>query len=117
MDGKEYASASGKLRQVAANLYKKPHENLSAFGLRPEDYAEEDSIKVFPQNIQSINVFIALGTQWLVGPGGPYGLNYQTLYHKLDRDKNLSDSDKERIEEDMRVLEDAALEQMRKDKD
>lgn len=116
MDGKEYASAIGKLRQVAANLYKKPPENLSAFGLRPEDYAEEDSVKVFPQNVQSINVFISLGTQWLVGPGGPYGLNYQTLYHKLDR-MNLRAEESARIEEDMRVLEDAALEQMRKDKD
>ena len=85
--------------------------------MKLEDYGDEYIAHVFPQNVQSVNVFISLGTQWLVGPGGPYGLNYQTLYHKLDRDKNLSDSDKERIEEDMRVLEDAALEQMRKDKD
>lgn len=89
---------------------------MGIWGMKLEDYGDEFIADVFPQNIQSVNVFISLGTQWLVGPGGPYGMNYQTLYHKLDRMK-LSAEEANRIEEDMRVLEDAALEQMRKDKD
>lgn len=49
-----------------------------------------------------------------MGPGGPYGLDYTVLYHKLDR-MQLSPEARESIEDDIRTLEDAALEQMRKD--
>lgn len=86
---------------------------MSFLGLSAEDYVEESTAWVWPCNVQAVNLFVTLGTQWLVGPTGPYGLNYSVLYQKLDR-MRLSDEDAERLEEDIRVLEDAALEEMRK---
>lgn len=83
-------------------------------GFSKEDYALEDVAWVWPCNIPAVNVFVALGTQWLVGPAGPYGLNYSVLYQKLDRLK-LTPEAYEAMEDDIRTLEDAALEQMRKD--
>lgn len=53
-----------------------------------------------------------LGTQWRVGPCGAYGLDYNVLYVRLDR-MNLDPADRDELEADIRVLEDAALERMR----
>lgn len=89
---------------------------MEFFGLTEDDYADENIAWVWPCNVAAVNTFVALSTQWLVGPAGPYGLNYAVLYQKLDR-MGISPSDAEQIEEDIRVLEDAALEQMRKDRE
>lgn len=89
---------------------------MEFFGLTEADYADENTAWVWPCNVRAVNVFIALGTQWLVGPSGPYGLNYAVLYQKLDR-MGVSHKDAEQIEEDIRILEDSALEQMRKDQE
>lgn len=71
-------------------------------------------VLVWPQNVQAVNLFVLLGTQWLVGPNGPYGLNYATLWQKMDR-MELTPEAYAQLEEDIRVMEDAALEEMRKD--
>lgn len=84
------------------------------FGLSREDY--EETAWVWPENVAVVNVFVSLGTQWRVGPAGPYGLDYSVLYQKLDRLK-LTPAECEQMEEDIRTLEDAALEQMRSDQD
>jgi len=89
---------------------------MSFLGLSADDYVEESTAWVWPCNVQAVNLFVQLGTQWLVGPGGPYGLNYAVLYQKLDR-LGVSREEAERLEEDIRVLEDAALETMRKDQE
>lgn len=89
---------------------------MSFLGLSADDYVEESTAWVWPCNVQAVNLFVALGTQWLVGPGGPYGLNYAVLYQKLDR-LGVSREEAERLEEDIRILEDAALEEMRKDQE
>jgi heme oxygenase len=79
------------------------------------DYATDDEvIWVWPQNVAAINLFVFLGTQWLVGPSGPYGLNYRTMWEKMDR-MNLTPEAHADLEADIRVLEDAALEAMRAD--
>lgn len=62
----------------------------------------------------AINVFVSIATQWLVGSGGAYGLNYQTLWKKLDR-LGIVGAEAERLEEDIRILEDSALAEMRKE--
>ncbi len=86
------------------------------FGLRPEDYEDELNVKVFRQNVESVNVFVSMGTQWRVGPGGPYGLDYGTLYLTLTEMGILDKDRRVEVIKDIRTLEDAALEQMRKDK-
>lgn len=87
---------------------------MEFFGLTEADYADENIAWVWPENVPAVNVFVSLGTQWLVGPSGPYGLNYSVLYQKLDRLK-LEPEVYDQMEGDIRTLEDAALEQMRKD--
>jgi hypothetical protein len=89
---------------------------MSFLGLSADDYVEENTAWVWPCNVPAVNLFVALGTQWRVGPGGAYGLDYTALYQKLDR-LGLSAEEAERMEEDIRILEDAALEQMRKDQE
>jgi hypothetical protein len=53
-------------------------------------------------------------TQWLWTMGQRTGLNYQTLYLRLDR-MGLDDGDRESLEFDIRVMEGAALEQIAED--
>ncbi len=63
---------------------------------------------MWPPNVVPCNLFIALCTQWRMGANGPVGLDYNVLFHKLDRMK-LSDDEYERIESAVRVMEDEAL--------
>lgn len=69
-------------------------------------------IWVWPQNVRAVNLFVFLGTQWDVGPNGPYALNYDRMWKKMDR-MNLTPEAYAELEDDLRTLEDAALEAMR----
>lgn len=89
---------------------------MEFFGLTIEDYADESIAWVWPENVMATNVFVALSTQWRVGPAGPFGLDYSVLYQKLDR-MDIPPAEREQLEEDIRILEDAALSQMRSDQD
>lgn len=51
---------------------------MAAFGLTAADLAEED-LQVWPDLWPALRVFEALGTQWRIAPGGPYGLDYTAL--------------------------------------
>jgi len=55
-----------------------------------------------------VTLFDSIGTQWRASMAGFTGLDYNILYHKLDR-MRLSDSDYDDIEEAVRILEDEAL--------
>lgn len=81
-----------------------------AFGLKRSDYAHE-VIEVWPENWPVFELFCALRTQWRVGAMGPVGLDYNTLFHKLDR-MRLEPSEYEVFEDDIRAMEHAALEAM-----
>lgn len=87
---------------------------MKFFGLTPEDYAAENSVEVWPENVQAINAFVAMGTQWRVGPGGAYGLDYGVLPQVL-RLAQIPRKEWPQVFESIRVLEDAALEEMRKE--
>jgi hypothetical protein len=106
-----------KLRAAAAALYKKVSaadaQMMSFFGLKPEDYPEDDVI-VWPDVAPTINVFIAMGTQWRVSAGGAYGLDYGVLPDVL-RMRGVPRSQWPELFDDLRICEDAALEQMRRD--
>ena len=54
-----------------------------------------------------------MATQWRSSGYGATGLDYNVLYHKMDRMK-LSDAEYDDMEVSVRTLEDAALEEMRK---
>lgn len=77
--------------------------------------ASGDPVEVWPDNLVAVNVLIAIGTQWRTGMSGPTGLDYNVLYKKMDR-MQLSPERYEELEEEIRLLEDAALAVMRKKK-
>lgn len=84
---------------------------MAEFGLTDEDYAD-DMVGVFPDNIPAVNVFIAMSTQWNVGPAGPIGLRYEVLPEIWKR-TGIKPADRGAVFDDLRVLEDAALEAIR----
>ena len=57
-----------------------------------------------------------MDTQWLWTMGQRYGMNYQTLYMRLDR-MSLDADERETLEFDIRLMERAALEQIAEDAD
>jgi hypothetical protein len=83
----------------------------AAFGLTVEE-ASGPPVEIWPDNLRAVNVFIALSTQWRTSANRPYGLDYNVLYHKLDR-MDLTPAEYECIEEDIRMMEGAALVQIR----
>ena len=41
--------------------------------------ASGPAVEVFPDNWQTVNVYLAMATQWRVGMNGPVGLDYGPL--------------------------------------
>lgn len=70
-------------------------------------------VEIWPDNLTAVNLFIAVLTQWRVGIAGATGLDYNVVFHKMDRMK-LSDDAYEQLESDIRTMEDAALAEIRK---
>jgi len=94
---------------VQAIYVRAPTEDeLAGTGFTLEDYADEEPVEIWPENMPSINLFFTLSTQWIMGPGGATGLNYIPLFHRMDR-MNLSEQDYEWMFDDIRVIEAAAL--------
>lgn len=56
-------------------------QELAAWGLTPEDYAadEPEALGIWPENAAPLSIFLAMGTQWRMGPRGPIGLDYAAL--------------------------------------
>jgi hypothetical protein len=83
------------------------------WGLTVEE-ASGPPIDVWPDNLQAVNMFIAMGTQWRHAgiDGFRTGLDYNVLYRRMDR-LGLSPELYDQMENDIRILEDAALAKMR----
>lgn len=67
-----------------------------------------EDVEVWPENYAALNTFSRVSSQWLVGQGGPIGLNYCALYPVLDR-LGLPDAEWNQMFDDIRVMEAAAL--------
>ena len=80
------------------------------FGLTLEE-AQGSAIEVWPDNIVSVNVFIAASTQWRTSASGATGLDYTALEATM---RMMGIADHGSTLEDVRVLEDTALDTMRK---
>lgn len=78
-------------------------------GFALEDYAD-DYVEVWPENWQAWELFASLQTQWRTAgmTGQRTGLDYNVLYRKMDR-MGLAPEDYNRIEEEILVMELAAL--------
>jgi collagenase-like PrtC family protease len=84
---------------------------MAANGLTLEDFVDDYTAEVWPDTEVSINVFVAMSTQWRVGFSGRTGLDYGVLPQVM-RMCGVERSDWPMVFEDIRVLELAALEQM-----
>lgn len=90
---------------------------LAAWGLKGKSslfVATEDSVEIWPENIEVVVLFNELSTQWRIGMSGATGLDYNVLFHKLDR-LVLTNEEYQAVESDIRTMEYAALKEMRKE--
>ncbi|MYM25783.1 hypothetical protein GTP46_24450 [Duganella sp. FT135W] len=76
-------------------------------GFTAEDFAS-DPVDVLPDNEDVYVLFEEMGTQWRVGMNGPTGLDYNVMYHKMDR-MRLPEDEYRVMEMDIRVMESHAL--------
>lgn len=87
-------------------MYEKVDDKqLEAFGFKPSDFGD---FEVWPDNMPAINLFSSISTQWRTSMGGVTGLDYNVLFHRMDR-MNLSDQDYEWLFDDIRVIESEAI--------
>jgi hypothetical protein len=89
--------------------------DLHANGLTLEDFGDQFTAYVWPDNWQTCMVFRWLMSQWNYGPGGPVGLRYEVFPEARLR-FGIKPEDWPAICDDLQLMEDAALEEMRKPK-
>lgn len=65
-------------------------------------------MEVWPENWASFQLLVDIQTQWRGAGMAIIGLDYNVVYHKLDR-MNLSPEDYDEAERDVRTMERAAL--------
>ena len=58
---------------------KRSAAELASYGLTEADFADEDTVHVWPENWLAVEVFASLLTQWRVGMAGMVGLDYGVL--------------------------------------
>jgi hypothetical protein len=73
-------------------------------------------VEVWPDNVETVNVFISMSTQWRVGMNGPTGLDNGVLLDTM-RIIGVPRSSWPEVFAGIRVMEDAALEKMRTQND
>lgn len=77
------------------------------WGLTMEE-ASGSPADVWPENMPAVRVFLAMSTQWIVGPGGPVGFAYGSLPFVLRRLKIATDQH-DSVFFDLQVMEHEAL--------
>ena len=73
--------------------------------------ASGEDVKVWPDNVPTLNVFVAMSTQWRVGHSGATGLDYAALPVVEDR-VGIKPDDRRAVFDGLRAMEEAALAQM-----
>ena len=103
---------AGKLRAVAQRLYtaEPTAEEAARYGLTLDEVTPAP-VPVYPENLSAVNVFVSLSTQWRVGFGGAYGLDYGPLLGErgLLSVSGIPFEEWQQVMESIRVMEDAAL--------
>lgn len=80
-------------------------------------YYANQTVEVWPENWPSWRLFSEMFGQWRMAPmGGRYAMDYGVLFMRMDR-MRLTDDEWESLYLDVRVLEQAALEQLRNNED
>lgn len=81
-------------------------------GLSPEDFPEP-MVDVWPENWSAIQLYNQHSTQWRVGMNGPVGLDYNVIFHELDR-RGLAMTEYDEFMDNIRLIEAAALDHFSK---
>lgn len=74
--------------------------------------AQGAPIEVWLCNLQSVNVFRSMGSQWRYGMAGATGLDYSALPVIMHM-RGVKPADRAEVFDDVREMEDEALETMR----
>lgn len=96
----------------AAHMVVPTAAEAEAQGFTLADY--EVPVEVWPENWPSWHLWTEIRGQLRVGMGGAYALDYGPLFTRMER-MRLSDEDWNDMFGDIRVIEAAALEAMKKD--
>jgi hypothetical protein len=86
----------------------------AAWGLTVEE-ASGAPVEVWPDNAETIGVFISMGTQWRMGMSGTTGLDYNALPAVM-RLCGVPSGNRSEVFEGVRMMEDAALSKMHEKK-
>lgn len=89
-------------------MYSKTEKETNPFLVGIAALHEAREYQVWPENMVAINLFSSISTQWRSLGSGPSGLDYNVLFHRLDRMK-LSEQDYGWLFDDVRVIESEAL--------
>lgn len=83
-------------------------DDLTAFGLQAPPELSAQEIEIWPENLETVEVFLACSTQWEIGPmsGHPQGLRYADLAAAIDL---MGVQDRAEVFMGVRVMERAAL--------
>lgn len=68
---------------------------------------------MWEENWNAIKFYMVIKTQWRVGMNGPYALDYNVMFQRMDRMK-LSDDEHETLFQQMQLVEAYALNELRK---
>lgn len=87
---------------------------MSDWGFAADDFAGDahGPAELWPDNVEAVDLFIAMGTQWRMGPAGPIGLDYGAVPAVL-RLLNHHRTHWQDSFECLRILEDEAMSAMR----
>lgn len=95
-----------------------PAEVIAA--ARQQSSQVDGDIEVWPENEQSVKLFLSLGTQWMVAVGvsamRPLGLNYQSMESAM-RVLNIPRKDRPALFSDVRLMEREVLKVLNKQDD
>lgn len=71
---------------------------------------DADTIEIWPENVDSLTLFMRVQTQWRVGPAGPSGLDYAGVSSAL---RLMRSRPSPELFDDLQAMETAALRAMR----
>lgn len=75
----------------------------------------EQHTELWQDNVAAVEVFVDMMTQWNVGPAGVIGLRYEALPVVM-RMRGIPAADRADVFDGLRVMERAALEEMRRER-
>jgi hypothetical protein len=86
---------------------------MQASGFQPEDF-DDDILEIWAENLETWLLFRRLRTQWRVGVNGATGLDHNVLLQHLAA-RDLTAAERNAIVDDIVVMEEAAMAEMRRD--